>query len=138
FHRTELRPLLVLLLLMRSSLAVPMGAQCVDETFCSYNLQEYYSQMVNLPTRINDRSIASWSYVENIDLNRVPQVIHEASCHTTHSCRALEGLLSLETIPVTLRVPVLKKTAGCFPSTGYSLDFELITVACLCATSRNN
>uniref|UniRef100_A0A3B4ANB6 Uncharacterized protein n=1 Tax=Periophthalmus magnuspinnatus TaxID=409849 RepID=A0A3B4ANB6_9GOBI len=72
--------------------------QCVDET-CSYDLQEYHSQMVNLPSHVHERSIAPWSYVQNIDLNRVPQVIQEASCHTSHSCRALEGSFSLETIP---------------------------------------
>uniref|UniRef100_A0A3B4A2L1 Uncharacterized protein n=1 Tax=Periophthalmus magnuspinnatus TaxID=409849 RepID=A0A3B4A2L1_9GOBI len=74
--------------------------------------------------------------LQNIDLNRVPQVIQEASCHTSHSCRALEGSFSLETIPITLRVPVLKKNPACFPATGYSTDYELITVACLCALSR--
>ncbi|KAI3371903.1 hypothetical protein L3Q82_006687 [Scortum barcoo] len=67
---------------------------------------------------------------ENIDLNRVPQVIHEASCHTSHSCRGLDNAFGLETIPVSLRMPVLKKNPSCFPTTSYSLEFELITIAC--------
>uniref|UniRef100_A0A3B4APS9 Uncharacterized protein n=1 Tax=Periophthalmus magnuspinnatus TaxID=409849 RepID=A0A3B4APS9_9GOBI len=92
-----LRSLLLLLLLLPPP-ALSSRGQCVDET-CSYDLQEYHSQMVNLPSHVHERSIAPWSYVQNIDLNRVPQVIQEASCHTSHSCRALEGSFSLETIP---------------------------------------
>lgn len=75
---------------------------------------------------------------ENIDLNRVPQVIHEASCHSGHSCRGLDNGLGLETIPVSLRMPVLKKNPSCFPTATYSLEYELITVACLCAISRHS
>ena len=75
---------------------------------------------------------------ENIDLNRVPQVIHEASCHTSHSCRTLDSAFGLETIPVSLRMPVLKKNPSCFPKASYSLEFELITIACICAISRHS
>lgn len=57
------RALWLLLLVVPQCLSMPLGGQCVDETFCSYNLQEYYSQVVNLPSHINERSIASWSYV---------------------------------------------------------------------------
>ncbi|KAK7933694.1 hypothetical protein WMY93_004590 [Mugilogobius chulae] len=89
--------LLILSLLLfvppSSSMSLGGGGQCVDETFCSYNVQEFFSQMVNLPSHINERSLASWSYVQNIDLNRVPQVIHEAGCHSSHSCRSLGGRL---------------------------------------------
>ncbi|XP_055079964.1 interleukin-17C-like [Periophthalmus magnuspinnatus] len=136
-EQTQVLRSLLLLLLLLPPPALSSRGQCVDET-CSYDLQEYHSQMVNLPSHVHERSIAPWSYVQNIDLNRVPQVIQEASCHTSHSCRALEGSFSLETIPITLRVPVLKKNPACFPATGYSMDYELITVACLCALSRNN
>lgn len=79
-----------------------------------------------------------WLTRENIDLNRVPQVIHEASCHTRHSCNGLDNTFGLETIPLTLRMPVLKKNPNCFPTSSYSLEFELITVACICAFSRNS
>lgn len=75
---------------------------------------------------------------DNIDLNRVPQVIQEASCHTSHSCRGLDSAFGLETIPVSLRMPVLKKNPGCFPTASHSLEFEIITVACLCAISRHS
>lgn len=75
---------------------------------------------------------------ENIDLNRVPQVIHEASCNTRHSCNGLDSTFGLETIPISLRMPVLKKNPNCFPTSSYSLEFELITVACICAFSRNS
>ncbi|KAK9523233.1 hypothetical protein VZT92_019637 [Zoarces viviparus] len=75
---------------------------------------------------------------ENIDLNRVPQVIHEASCHTSPSCRGLDNAFSLETIPVTLRMPVLKKNASCFSTASYSLEFEFITIACICAIARHS
>uniref|UniRef100_A0A8C5EUA0 Uncharacterized protein n=1 Tax=Gouania willdenowi TaxID=441366 RepID=A0A8C5EUA0_GOUWI len=120
----------------KNGLTLPLSNQCVDESFCSYNLQDYHSQLVNLPSHINERSIATWSYVENIDLNRVPQVIHEASCHSGHSCHGLDVALGLEAIPVSLRVPVLRKNPACFPTASYSLDFEIITVACLCAVPR--
>lgn len=75
---------------------------------------------------------------ENINLNRVPQVIHEASCHTGHSCGGIDNTFGLETIPVSLRMPVLKKNLNCFPTASYSLEFELITIACICAISRNS
>ncbi|XP_077943577.1 interleukin-25 [Gasterosteus aculeatus] len=129
-----LRFLLVGLLAQQQTEA--LGGQCVDESLCPYSLQDYYSQLVNLPSRINERSVAPWSYAENIDLNRVPQVLHEASCHTSHSCRGLNNEFGLETVPVTLRIPVLKKSSACFPTTTYSLEFELVTVACMCAVSR--
>ncbi|XP_062418303.1 interleukin-25-like [Pungitius pungitius] len=128
-----LRFLLLCLLAHQQIEAMPLGGQCVDESLCTYSLQDYYSQLVNLPSRINERSIAPWSYVENIDLNRVPQVLHEASCH---SCRGLNNEFGLESVPVTLRMPVLKKSSHCFPTTTYSLEFELVTIACMCAVSR--
>ncbi|XP_076746570.1 uncharacterized protein LOC143421343 isoform X1 [Maylandia zebra] len=134
----QLRVFLLCLLALHQCVALSLSSQCVDESFCTYSLQDYHSQLVNLPTRINERSIATWSYVENIDLNRVPQVIHEASCHTGHSCRGLDSEFGLETIPVSLRMPVLKKNPSCFPSASYSLEFELITVACICAISRHS
>uniref|UniRef100_A0A3Q1IAD2 Uncharacterized protein n=1 Tax=Anabas testudineus TaxID=64144 RepID=A0A3Q1IAD2_ANATE len=117
---------------------MPLGSQCVDESVCTFSLQDYYSQLVNLPNRINERSIATWSYVENINLNRLPPVIHEASCHTDHSCRGLDNTFSLETIPLSLRMPVLMKNPSCLPTSSYSLEFELITIACICAISRHS
>ncbi|XP_016886135.1 interleukin-17A [Cynoglossus semilaevis] len=137
-HFQMLRVLLLSILILNQCESTPLSSQCVDESFCTYNLQDYYSQLVNLPNRINERSIATWSYVENIDLNRVPQVIHEASCHTTHSCRGLESNFGLETIPVSLRMPVLRKNPNCFPTSSYSLEFELINIACICAISRHS
>uniref|UniRef100_A0A665TWL2 Interleukin 17N n=1 Tax=Echeneis naucrates TaxID=173247 RepID=A0A665TWL2_ECHNA len=133
-----LRVFLLYLLALQQYSAIPLGSQCVDDSFCPYSLQDYYSQLVNLPNRINERSIATWTYVENIDLNRIPQVIHEASCHTSHSCRGLDSTFSLETIPVSLRMPFLKKNPRCFPTSTYSLEFELITIACICAISRHS
>ncbi|XP_067378083.1 interleukin-17C-like [Channa argus] len=115
-----------------------LGSQCVDESFSICSLPEDYSKLVNLPSHINERSIATWSYVMNIDLNRVPQVINEASCHTDHSCRGLDNTFGLETIPVSLKMPVLKKNPSCTPPASYSIEFELITVACLCALSRHS
>ncbi|XP_056144223.1 interleukin-25-like [Lampris incognitus] len=132
----HLRLLLLCLMALPQCLAVPLGSQCVDESFCTNSLQDYYSQLINLPHRINERSVAAWSYVENIDLNRVPQIIHEANCHTSHSCKGVDSAYSLETIPISLRIPVLKRNPSCFPKAGYSLDFESISIACICATSR--
>uniref|UniRef100_A0A3Q2ZJB9 Interleukin 17N n=1 Tax=Kryptolebias marmoratus TaxID=37003 RepID=A0A3Q2ZJB9_KRYMA len=133
-----LRAFLLFLLPVHLCLASALGSQCDKETFCTYSLQDYYSQPVNLPSHINERSIATWSYVENIDLDRIPQVIHEASCHTSHSCGGIDNPVGLETIPVTLRMPVLKKNLKCFPLASYSLEFQLITVACICAISRHS
>lgn len=59
-----LRVFLLCLLALHRCLAMPLGtSQCVDESFCAYSLQDYYSQLVNLPNRINERSIATWSYM---------------------------------------------------------------------------
>uniref|UniRef100_A0A3B5K196 Uncharacterized protein n=1 Tax=Takifugu rubripes TaxID=31033 RepID=A0A3B5K196_TAKRU len=119
------RVFLLCVLALHGCVAMPFTDHCVDESFCTYSLQDYHTQLVELPSHINQRSIASWTYVENIDLNRVPQVIHE-------------NTFGLETIPVSLRMPVLKKNPNCFPTSSYSLDFELITIACICAFSRNS
>ncbi|KAM9744137.1 uncharacterized protein ACNS7B_011412 isoform 1-T1 [Menidia menidia] len=127
---------LICVLALHQCPAMPLSSQCVDESFCTSSLQDYYSQLVNLPSHINERSLATWSYVENINLDRIPQVIHEASCHTSHTCSGFDHAFALETIPVSLRVPVLKKNPACFPSASYSLEFELVTVACICAISR--
>ncbi|KAG7256823.1 hypothetical protein CRUP_037291 [Coryphaenoides rupestris] len=126
------------MLALQQCLAMPLGSQCMDESFCTSSLQDYYSQLVNLPHRINERSVAAWSYVENIDLNRVPQIIHEANCHTIHSCQGVDSPSSLETVPISLRVPVLKKNPGCYPTASYSLEYESINIACICATSRRS
>nr|XP_057927598.1 interleukin-25-like isoform X2 [Doryrhamphus excisus] len=133
-----LRVLMLCQLAAPLCLAIPLQSQCIDESICTYSLQDYYSQMINMPSHINERSIAPWSYIENIDLNRVPQVIHEASCHTSHSCRGLDNAFGLETIPLSLRMPVLKKNPGCFPTASYSMEFELITIACMCVISRHS
>lgn len=58
-----LRVFLLCLLALHQCSAIPLGSQCVDESFCTYSLQDYYSQLVNLPSHINERSIATWSYV---------------------------------------------------------------------------
>ncbi|KAM9810456.1 uncharacterized protein ACB057_004392 [Neosynchiropus ocellatus] len=137
-HLQFLRACVLALLAIHRCVAMPLGSQCVDEAFCTYSLHDYYSQLVSLPNNINERSLATWSYIENIDLNRVPQVIHEASCHTSHNCRGLDTSFGLETIPVALRMPVLKKNPSCFPTASYSLDFEFITIACICAISRHS
>ncbi|XP_068616840.1 interleukin-17A [Brachionichthys hirsutus] len=129
-----LRVSLLCLLALHRGVATPLGSECVEESVCAYSLQDCYSQLVNLPSSINERSVASWSYVENINLNRVPQVIHEASC--SHSCRGLDNGFGLETIPVSLRMPVLKRNPSCFPTGSYSLEYELINIACICAFSR--
>uniref|UniRef100_A0AAY4BF25 Uncharacterized protein n=1 Tax=Denticeps clupeoides TaxID=299321 RepID=A0AAY4BF25_9TELE len=108
--------------------ASPVSSQCVEETFCTVSLKEYHSLLVHMPNRINERSLAAWKYVENIDLNRVPQVIHEAQCLDVHSCKGIESASSLESIPISLKMPVLRKNARCL---SYSLEFEAINIACV-------
>lgn len=75
---------------------------------------------------------------ENIDLNRIPQIIHEANCHTSHSCQGVDSPSSLETVPISLRIPVLKKNPDCYPTASYSLEYESVKIACICATSRRS
>ncbi|XP_049572547.1 interleukin-17A [Syngnathus scovelli] len=133
-----LRVFLLYLLAVHWCLAMPPQSQCIDESICTYSLHDYSSQLVNMPSDINERSIAPWNYVKNIDVNRVPQVIHEASCHTSHSCRGLDNAFGLETIPIALWMPVLKKNPSCLPTASYSLEFELITIACICAIARQS
>uniref|UniRef100_A0A8C8MHY0 Interleukin-17N n=1 Tax=Oncorhynchus tshawytscha TaxID=74940 RepID=A0A8C8MHY0_ONCTS len=131
----HLRLLLLCVLALRQCLCVPLGGQCVDESFCTSSLQEYHAQLVSLPNRLNERSVAAWNYVEKIDLNRVPPVLYEANCLESHSCTGLDSTLRLETIPITLRMPVLRKNPRC---TSFSLEFEPINIACICATSRQS
>lgn len=73
---------------------------------------------------------------KKIDLNREPQVIYEARCQDSHSGGSCNSALGLEIIPVTLRMPVLRKNSACFPLPSYSVEFENITVACICALAR--
>ncbi|MGH0155819.1 UNVERIFIED_CONTAM: hypothetical protein FKN15_051883 [Acipenser sinensis] len=75
----------------------------------------------------------------NVDLNRVPQVIQQAKCITSHHCvirnEDQEALIhSLESIPVSIRIPVLRKNQ----LSEYNLELETMQVACICATSRNS
>ncbi|MEQ2311678.1 hypothetical protein AMECASPLE_022833 [Ameca splendens] len=134
--KLQARIFLLCLLILHQCLAMPLSSQCVGETLCSYSLKDYYNQMVDLPKDINTRSLASWVYQEKIDLNRKPQVIFEARCQDSQSGGSCNSALGLETIPVTLRMPVLRKNAACFPLPSYSVEFENITVACICALPR--
>uniref|UniRef100_A0AAZ3RYG9 Uncharacterized protein n=1 Tax=Oncorhynchus tshawytscha TaxID=74940 RepID=A0AAZ3RYG9_ONCTS len=52
------------------------GDQCVDESFCTGILPEYHAQLVSLPNRLNERSVAAWSYV-----------LYEANC--LNSCKGM-------------------------------------------------
>ncbi|XP_041957878.1 interleukin-17F-like [Alosa sapidissima] len=112
----------------------PFTDRCVDKTFCTNSLEEYHAQLINLPNRINERSVAPWNYVEKVDLDRMPQVIFEAECLSSHSCRGVDSAFSLESIPITLKMPVLRRNPRCAT---FSLEFEPINIACICATSRH-
>lgn len=72
---------------------------------------------------------------ENIDLDRVPQIIYEASCRNSHSCRGMEDSSRLESIPIAIKMPFLRNNPRC-PT--YALEFEDVNIACICATSRQN
>lgn len=72
---------------------------------------------------------------ERIDLERVPQVIHEAVCLAKHSCNSVDSSLSLDSIPISIKIPVLRTNPGCLH---HSLEFESVTIACICATARWN
>ncbi|KAJ8379852.1 hypothetical protein SKAU_G00006300 [Synaphobranchus kaupii] len=113
----------------------PVSGRCVDENFCLASLEEYHTNLVDVPNRINERSVAAWRYVEKIDLDRVPQVIYEANCLTSHSCRDVESPFSLESIPISIKMPVLRKSRRC---SSHSLEFETVTIACICATTRQS
>uniref|UniRef100_A0A3B3SSN7 Uncharacterized protein n=1 Tax=Paramormyrops kingsleyae TaxID=1676925 RepID=A0A3B3SSN7_9TELE len=113
----------------------PLTSQCVDESFCLESLEELHLPHITMANSINERSIAPWTYVERIDLHRVPAIIHEAKCLTSHSCTGVEGYSSLETIPISIKMPVLKKNRKC---PFFSLEFETVSIACLCATSRQS
>ncbi|XP_065106110.1 interleukin-25 [Paramisgurnus dabryanus] len=125
----------VFLLAWDPSQCSSIPAQCVEHTYCSSTLKEYHTQLINLPSRINERSVSAWSYVENIDLDRVPQIIYEAKCLNNHFCKGIEDSSSLESIPIAIRMPFLRKNPRC-PT--YALEFEDVNIACICATSRQN
>ncbi|XP_076846060.1 uncharacterized protein LOC143491158 [Brachyhypopomus gauderio] len=116
----------------------PAVGRCVaqDSTpVCIPNLQDYYAQTTNLPNRLNERSLAAWTYAENIDLNRVPQVIYEAMCLTSHSCRGVDSTSRVESVPLAIKMPVLRLNTECQI---HSIEFESINIACICATARQN
>uniref|UniRef100_A0A3B3Z4K3 Interleukin-17N n=1 Tax=Poecilia mexicana TaxID=48701 RepID=A0A3B3Z4K3_9TELE len=127
---------LLCLLILHQCVAMPLSNQCVGETLCTYTLKDNYNQMTILPEDINTRSLATWVYQDKIDLNREPQVIREARCQDNHFGGRCNSALGLEVIPVTLRMPVLRKNLACFPLPSYSVEFEDITVACICASAR--
>uniref|UniRef100_A0A671MU48 Uncharacterized protein n=1 Tax=Sinocyclocheilus anshuiensis TaxID=1608454 RepID=A0A671MU48_9TELE len=81
----------------------------MEHTYCSSTLKEYHAQaqLINLPSRINERSVAAWSYEKNIDLDRVPQIIYEANCLNSHSCKGVDSSFSLESIPIAIKMPFL-------------------------------
>uniref|UniRef100_A0A672QF51 Uncharacterized protein n=1 Tax=Sinocyclocheilus grahami TaxID=75366 RepID=A0A672QF51_SINGR len=127
----------IFLLVLNPSQCSPIMAQCVEQTYCSSTLKEYHAQaqLINLPSKINERSIAAWSYEKNIDLDRVPQIIYEANCLNTHSCKGVDSSFSLESIPIAIKMPFLRKNPRC-PT--YALEFKDVNIACICATSRQN
>ncbi|KAL7836850.1 hypothetical protein AOLI_G00281340 [Acnodon oligacanthus] len=130
------------LLVLNPSQCSPIGGQClVDQgtsSVCIANLnslEEYYAEITNQPNRLNERSLAAWTYMETRDLTRVPQVIYEARCLTSHSCNGVEIGSSVESIPIAVKMPVLRKYPGCpFPT----MEFESVNIACICATTRQN
>uniref|UniRef100_A0A3P9PTT0 Uncharacterized protein n=1 Tax=Poecilia reticulata TaxID=8081 RepID=A0A3P9PTT0_POERE len=127
---------LLCLLILHQCVAMPLSNQCVGETLCTYTLKDNYKEMPILPGDINTRSLAAWDYQDKIDLNREPQVIREARCQDSHSSERCNIALGREIIPVTLRMPVLRKNSACFPLPSYYVEFEDITVACICASAR--
>ncbi|XP_015242416.1 interleukin-17A-like [Cyprinodon tularosa] len=128
----QMRVFLLCLLILQQSLAKPTSSECFGEALCLLCLRDYYSQLVNLPSDINTRSIAPWVYHKNEDLNRDPQILYEARCQDSHSGGGCNSALGLETIPITISMPVLKRS----PGSSYSVELENITVACICALSR--
>ncbi|XP_068077456.1 interleukin-17F-like [Danio rerio] len=125
----------VFLLVLDPVQSNPIMAQCVEHTYCSSTLKEYHEQLINLPSRINERSIAGWSYTDNIDLERVPQRISEANCLNSHYCKGYDSDFSLESVPISIKMPFLRKNPRC-PT--YALEFEDVNIACICAISRQN
>ncbi|KAJ8386062.1 hypothetical protein AAFF_G00177510 [Aldrovandia affinis] len=123
----------LVLLALTANTGWPVSGQCVEETDCTRIVEEYHYQLTNMPNNLNERSIAAWTYEPKTDLNRVPQVIHEAKCLSSHTCRDVKSRVSLETIPISVRIPVLRKSHIC---STYSLEFESIAIACICATPR--
>ncbi|TRY93593.1 hypothetical protein DNTS_005190 [Danionella cerebrum] len=124
---------LSLLLLLNPGQCNPITVQCVEHSNYLSFLDEFFAQFVNLPLRIHERSIATWSYVEKIDMNRVPDKIYEANCLSSHSCRGVESSFSVESIPVSIKMPFIRLNPRC-PK--YSVEFEDINIACICAISR--
>lgn len=53
----------IFLLVLDPSQCNSITAQCVEHTYCSSTLKEYHTQLISLPSRINERSVAAWSYV---------------------------------------------------------------------------
>uniref|UniRef100_A0A672HQ88 Uncharacterized protein n=1 Tax=Salarias fasciatus TaxID=181472 RepID=A0A672HQ88_SALFA len=92
--------------------------------FCTYSLQDYHSQLVNLPAASMSAASPPGATCDGFiqDL-----FIHEASCHTGHSCRGLGQLLRPGDHPRVPEMPVLKKN-----------PCEAHHCGCICAISRHS
>ncbi|KAK3538888.1 hypothetical protein QTP86_020184, partial [Hemibagrus guttatus] len=126
------------MLMLAPSLCSPAVGCSVDEAIspaCIPTLSDYYTQVTDLPKHLNERSLAAWTYVERIDMDRVPQVIHEAVCLARHSCNGVDSSLSVESIPISIKIPVLRRNPGCLH---HSMEFESVNIACICASARRN
>uniref|UniRef100_A0A3P8Z5S4 Uncharacterized protein n=1 Tax=Esox lucius TaxID=8010 RepID=A0A3P8Z5S4_ESOLU len=107
------------------------GDPCLDSNLGILNIENLHRHLYDMGKDINQRSITPWEYEVSFDLYRVPQRLENAKCIETHSCRNIDSTASLETIPVTLTVPVLRRNHLC-----NKVEFETINIACICATSR--
>lgn len=67
FSLSQLLILLTLTLMtLVPSLCSPTGGCAMDEEIspaCIPTLSDYYTQVTNLPSRLNERSLAPWTYV---------------------------------------------------------------------------
>uniref|UniRef100_W5M1Z7 Uncharacterized protein n=1 Tax=Lepisosteus oculatus TaxID=7918 RepID=W5M1Z7_LEPOC len=110
------------------------NTQNQSSVLCSGILDQFDFQIIDMPDRLYERSVAPWNYVVKMDVNRIPQVIHEAHCTSSHNCEKVkDSASSLESIPLSITIPVLKKKDKC---ASYSVEQETIRIACICATAR--
>uniref|UniRef100_A0A8C4TAJ4 Uncharacterized protein n=1 Tax=Erpetoichthys calabaricus TaxID=27687 RepID=A0A8C4TAJ4_ERPCA len=81
------------------------------------NLSLELSQDYNSELLLKERSLAPWTYEKKQDNERVPQVIYEAQCSTSHHCtirskNKTSSLYSLESVPIKAKIPVLRKKSS--------------------------
>ncbi|XP_041420080.1 interleukin-17F-like [Xenopus laevis] len=87
-------------------------------------------QIRSLRIEIRNRSLSPWDYIINMDKNRFPAALNEASC-LHRGCLDEEGNIDLNLVSSPIRQEILvlrREVKGC--TTSFWLEKQTVTVGC--------